>query len=548
VGDPREEQRRRAIRRLPGIAALLSLAIGLTVLGGWGLGSELLIRMHPSLPAMMPITAVSLILTAGALSAQRTGPRWRRWGVLASAVATTLGIAVLTSAAAGTANEVSVPLYLRMSWRTAVSVALLGMSLLCMALPNRRVNAAGPWIALVALLTPLVSLTGYALVESRFYAASTGIGMALHTAVSLLLLSLGTLALHPERGPLGALTSSAAGGVMARRMLPTLLLPLGLGALAIRVTQAGVLDTRLTSSLFIVTMMAALVAIIGRNTLTLNRLHAEQAKAQQQAHAEAERQRALAVENARLLKTAEQAAREREEVLAIVSHDLKNPLSVVRVSTALVSKQLAAVPNAEVLRRQLGAIDRATAHMNNLIHHLLDAARLDAGQALAIERQPAVLETLVDETLELLEPQAAQKALRLERHLEAGLEVECDRERILQVLANLLGNAVKFTPKEGTVTIEARRTEEEVQVSVRDTGPGIPESAQEHLFERHWQAPGTARQGSGLGLYIARGIIEAHGGWIRVESAPGKGSTFTIGLPLRMGEPNSGDGAELNRQ
>jgi signal transduction histidine kinase len=419
-----------------------------------------------------------------------------------------------------------------MSPQTALTYVLLGVSLLCMSQKHPRVRALAPWLALIALLPPLIALTGYAFLESRLYGTSSGVGMALNTAVGLTLLSIGALTLDPRHGPIGAITTSAAGGVMARRMLPTTLLPLAVGALTIRATLAGVLDPRLADPLFSVTMMVILATTIWRNATTLNHLHADQVKAEQQARAEAERQRTLAAENAQLYRTAQQAMREREDVLATVSHDLKNPLSAIRLSTALLSQRLEKMPDSAALGRQVGAIERAVAHMITLIHQLLDAARLDAGQALVIEPRPEPLNTLVGEALALIEPQVSEKSLRLEQRLATNVLVPCDRGRILQVLTNLLGNAVKFTPKGGTLAVECTQADGEVRVAVRDTGPGIPESEQAHLFERHWQAQGTARQGSGLGLYIARGIIDAHRGRIWVESTPGLGSTFTFSLPL----------------
>jgi signal transduction histidine kinase len=171
--------------------------------------------------------------------------------------------------------------------------------------------------------------------------------------------------------------------------------------------------------------------------------------------------------------------------------------------------------------------------MLELIGRLLDSARLDAGQALALEPHPEHLGGLLAEALAHIEPQATARAVRLERHLDADFQVSCDRVRILQVLANLLGNAVKFTPEGGMVRLEATRAQGMAHVRVRDTGPGIPPEAQAHIFERHWQAGGQdAPLGSGLGLYIARGLIQAHGGHIWVESAVGNGSTFAFTLPL----------------
>ncbi len=526
------EWRWQAVRWFPGVAVSLALLLAVTVLLGWLLESTPLTRVHPSLPAMMPATAVCLILAAGSLGGLLAGPHWALPSGLAATGVAAIGAMTLASYIWDIPWPAPGHLAARMSLQTALTYVLLGASLLCTSQKHPHARALAPWLALIALLPPLIALTGYAFLESRLYSTSRGVGMALHTAVGLKLLSLGVLTLNPKQGPMGAITTSAAGGVMARRMLPTTLLPLAVGALMIRATPAGLLDPRLADPLFSVAMMVILAAIVWSNAVTLNQLHAEQVKAEQLARAEAERQRALAAENAQLYRTTQQAMREREEVLATVSHDLKNPLSAIRLSTALLSSRLAKMPDSEALDRQVGAIERAVAHMITLIHQLLDAARLDAGQTLVIEPRPEPLDTLVGEALALIEPQASQKSLRLEQRLATSILVPCDRGRIIQVLTNLLGNAVKFTPEGGTLAVECTQADGEIRVAVRDTGPGIPESEQAHLFERHWQAQGTARQGSGLGLYIARGIIDAHGGRIWVESTPGMGSTFTFTLPL----------------
>nr|WP_225937518.1 HAMP domain-containing sensor histidine kinase [Myxococcus sp. RHSTA-1-4] len=278
--------------------------------------------------------------------------------------------------------------------------------------------------------------------------------------------------------------------------------------------------------------MVSLTAVVWRAAVVSNRLHEEQAEARRLAGQEAELQRHLAAENARLAHAAEAAAREREEVLAIVSHDLKNPLATVRLSAAVLDQKLARLPGGEALQGRVAAMDRAALVMLGLITRMLDAARLDAGQPLAVEPRPEPVSELIGEALALIEPQAARCNIHLEPRLAPGLMALCDRERILQVLANLLGNAVKFTPKDGTVTVETTEAPGEVRVAVRDTGPGIPEDELPRLFQRHWQSRGTAHRGSGLGLYIAKGLVEAHGGRLWVESTVGTGSTFHFTLPL----------------
>ncbi|SEU38316.1 sensor histidine kinase [Stigmatella erecta] len=527
-------------RPLPGVSAVLVFLLGGTVLLEWLLGWRGLNRLLPGLPAMVPMTAASLLLVAGVLGSFR----WAPGGRLARQSATVLLLLVNAVELASHTRLVPWPeaglWSLQTSPQTAVTLLLLGGGLFC-AGAQGRANTWAPGFVLGAFIPCLIALTGYAFQEPRFYGTQGPLGMAPHTLGALLLLNLGALALQPHRGPVRLLTSPAAGGVMARRMMPALLLPLVSGTLFWWAARARLIDFRLAPPLFIVTMVVALAAIIWRNALTLNRLHEEQVRAEQQARADAERQRLLASDNERLYEAAQQAAAGREEVLAIVSHDLKNPLSTIRLSTTMMTSRMAQHPELKRLDRQVGAIDRAVAHMLNLIHQLLDAARLDGGQALVIERHPEPVDALVEEALALIESQALRKSLRLEKRLATGLTVPCDRNRIHQVLANLLGNAVKFTPEGGVLTLETRTQDGALLVTVRDTGPGIPREAQPHLFERHWQAEKTARQGSGLGLYIARGIIQAHGGRIWVESAPGQGSAFTFCLPTRLPQEGSGE-------
>jgi PAS domain S-box-containing protein len=222
----------------------------------------------------------------------------------------------------------------------------------------------------------------------------------------------------------------------------------------------------------------------------------------------------------------------REELLAVVSHDLKNPLGAILLTTALMRRMKFEGEQGERLQGNVEKIQRAAERMNSLIRDILDLARIEAGHFL-IEPAPHPPLALMDEALELLQPLAAQKGLRMERQVRSQSlgPVHCDRERVLQVFSNLLGNAIKFTPAGGSVLVCAEPDEGSVRFSVKDTGPGIPAEQLPHLFDRYWQARDKARMGTGLGLFIARGIVAAHGGQIWVESIVGKGTTFSFTLP-----------------
>lgn len=235
----------------------------------------------------------------------------------------------------------------------------------------------------------------------------------------------------------------------------------------------------------------------------------------------------LAVDNVRLLEEAQRASRMREELLAIVSHDLKNPLGVIQLAAALVL-QNAAPPT----RKHLETIERAVSRMDHLIGDLLDVGSIQAGR-LAIEKRAEDAESLVREAVEQHEPLAKEKRIRLVRASGVhDVSVCCDRQRILQVFGNLVGNAIKFCRDGDTIAIRCERDGADVVFSVSDTGPGIAASELAHIFDPYWSAKQHAKKGTGLGLFISKGIVEAHGGRLSAESAPGAGATFYFALPI----------------
>jgi PAS domain S-box-containing protein len=241
------------------------------------------------------------------------------------------------------------------------------------------------------------------------------------------------------------------------------------------------------------------------------------------------RRAAIVVEHARLFHEAEQATRARDEVLAVVAHDLRNPLNTV---TMAVSLMLETTPVERVQeRRQVEIVRRAADRMNRMIQDLLDVKRMESGR-LSMDPKAEAPGVLINDTVDMLRPLATGSTIRLEADFPDNLPmVFADSARIQQVLSNLVGNAVKFTPREGVVTVCAERIEGEVRFAVIDTGAGIPAEQLPHIFGRFWQARTSDRRGIGLGLAIAKGIVEGHNGRIWVESHVGLGSTFYFTLP-----------------
>jgi signal transduction histidine kinase len=244
-------------------------------------------------------------------------------------------------------------------------------------------------------------------------------------------------------------------------------------------------------------------------------------------------QRELASEHARLadaLARTESALGMRDEVLAIVAHDLRAPLNAVQTSAAFLMDVELAEPER---RRLLHVIRRAASGMNGLIEDLLDVARMESG-AFTVDLHRLDFGALAAEVCEQFRPQATEGGRTLECDVERDIPpVSVDRDGMSRVLENLIGNALKFTRAGGSVTVRVRRQGDGVSCAVADTGVGIPRDELPHLFERFWQARRYRRGGAGLGLAIARGVVEAHGSQLSVESELGRGSVFSFVLPGR---------------
>ncbi len=224
------------------------------------------------------------------------------------------------------------------------------------------------------------------------------------------------------------------------------------------------------------------------------------------------------------------ADRRKDEFLSFVSHDLRNPLGVITMSVAGLTSRGELVP--ERVLKAGERIQRAAEQMAKLIGDLLDVASIEAGR-LRIEAAPWDAGVLVGEAVDAITPLAVQKGVWIETKLpEDAVRVSCDRGRVLQVLGNLIGNAIKFTRDGTTVAVRVEATTEEARITVSDSGPGISSEQLERVFDRFWQAEQAKRAGHGLGLYIAKGIVESHGARIGAESMVGQGSTFWFTLPL----------------
>jgi len=236
---------------------------------------------------------------------------------------------------------------------------------------------------------------------------------------------------------------------------------------------------------------------------------------------------ALSIENALLYRAAMQATRQRDDMLGIVAHDLRNPLQIISTNAALLRREAF-----ERTSESIGEIGNAVSRMNRLIQDLLDVARMEAGHLSLRPGRLAVPEFIRD-LLDAQSALASSAALEIRVALPPDLpDVWADRDRLHQIFENLIGNAIKFSKPGGQITLGAELEESEIVFSVADTGVGIAEADLPHIFDRFWQARKAKRRGAGLGLPIAKGLVQAHGGRVWAQSAVGKGSTFFLSIPI----------------
>jgi signal transduction histidine kinase len=227
------------------------------------------------------------------------------------------------------------------------------------------------------------------------------------------------------------------------------------------------------------------------------------------------------------LEVMRKAVAARDEIMGIVAHDLRNPLGAITMRAALLKHET----DSESTRHHAESIENVAMRMEYLIKTMLDAATMEAGR-FSVTPAPCAVEDLLRETVDMFAGLFASKHVRLDGQARAaGLTIQADRERVLQVLSNLLGNALKFTPQGGEVRVSIETQREMVRFTVSDTGPGISAENLSRIFERFWKDETPGKKGTGLGLFIAKGIVEAHGGQIWVESEPGRGSRFHFTIP-----------------
>jgi signal transduction histidine kinase len=500
------------------VCAGVSVAIGTLTLLGWFLGRPEWTTVLPGLPPMEPnsalmavVAGVSLVLLAPA-NASRA--RVVSGKILAAAI---LVFAVLPLLEHTFRIDIAIDRLLshgesrfnsqpgRPSPQTATAFGLIGATLLALNAKTLRGVRPTSMLAVLAALVPLISLLAYTFGTAELYGAQTlypFIGMGIPTAAALLALSLGALAARANDGPLSVLTRPDSGGLAARQLVAWLLFL----AAATCGIEAGARFRLYAAPIGSAGVM--LLGLVGGSVFVLRVAHTLSG----------------------MDRAAQSAIQARDDLMGIVAHDLRNPLSVI-VMQAEYLRMLPA-PKDTQADESADAISRSAMRMNHLIQDLLDVSRIEAG-SLSLRRTGVDPGRLLADAVESQQPLASAGRIELVADVAAPLpRILADQDRLMQVFENLIGNAIKFTEAGGRITVGAQSQDSHILFWVSDTGAGMRQQELPRVFDRFWRAQEGAKHGAGLGLPIAKGIVEAHGGRIWVESALGSGTTFSFTIPI----------------
>ncbi|WP_051971702.1 sensor histidine kinase KdpD [Massilia sp. 9096] len=488
---------------------------------GWVTGDDTLTSVQPGLPAMVPMTAALMVAAGAAILRQTRGRTARSGALLLVAIAALLLLChSLIHAHRHLPGLAWIDLNKLTSPVTASMFLMTGASLLCGGL-LRRVQA-GQWLALAVLMLALLTLASYAFRDTALYALLPARGTSVLTTFSFMLLAIALLGLRPHEGMMAAVGGSDAGARIVRRLLlSALALPVLLGLACGIALDLERIDVTTAIACLAWGMIALFTAVVWQAAVLLYR--------EEEARREAERARESA------LAALRQADANKDDFLALIAHELRNPLAPIGAAADLLRMQGDADPAR--VRRAGEIIGRQVANMTHLIEDLLDLSRVSRG-LLALDAEPVDLHAAVCDAVEQARPQVERRRHRLETELGAlHPMVSGDHKRLVQVVANLLGNAAKYTPEGGRIHLALRVHAErgEAQVRVEDNGIGIDPALLPHVFDSFMQgsrSAGRAEGGLGLGLALVKRLAELHGGSVAAFSAgPGQGSCFVLTLP-----------------
>ena len=518
---------------IPAFAGGTAIIAGALVLCGWHWELETLKRVLPTLVAMNPLTATLFVCAGSALltvAVPGAAPAIKTAGRILAALVAVIGLLKLADLFVDwlpnfdeiffhrELTNVQEPVPNRMAPNTALNFVLIGFAIMTVDL-RRKWYRASQALAILAGFGALLPITGYAYGARSFQGHPAFIPMALHTAIVFLILALGVFFASRSAGLTRVFLNDQPSGVLARRLFPlSIFLTLLLGWLRLWGDRQGLYDDAFGTALFAIALCVLLALLVRWAVWTIGRLEAERAAA-----------------NARL----QELSRRKDEMIAIVSHDLCSPLTGFRMVIDLVRED-----PARATGELLDLMDHSARRMVAMVRSMLDIAKLQSDD-FALELSDVRVSDVIRESLEPLAINANAKDISLELNPSPSEPmVRADRLRLSQIFNNLLSNAVKFTPSGGQVSVRVEPEGETVRVIVKDTGVGIPSHDLPHVFDKYFQAgtKSTAGEpGTGLGLAIVRDMVRLHAGRIDVESTVGQGTTFTVCLPA---EPDGASPSE----
>ena len=510
---------------VPVTCALACGAIAVLSGLGWLLGVPHLVSVFPGAPRMVPMTCVLMVLLALGLAREAGTPRT----VFPTALACGFVVAAALALLAGHAlHRVPAPFVFGgdhqvSPWSvsspvTAAMFLAVGAGLLFQARPSAIRN--GQVLALGVLLLALLTFAGFLVRDTFLYDMLPGKGTSVLTTFAFILLATGTLALHPRDGIMVAVAGHEPGAWVARRLLlSALAMPVLLGACIGLALRLGAIDVGTALALLVWSTMALFTAAVWYFSLVLYRF--------ENARRDAERERQAALDQLR------EADAHKDDFLALLAHELRNPLAPIRAAAELLRLRGGADP--EQLRRTSDVIARQVDHMTHLVDDLLDLSRVRRG-LITLDKVPVDLVAVAKNAVEQVRPQVERRRHSLDVRLpQEPVHVAGDHKRLVQVLANLLGNAAKYTPEGGRIRLALAVRGDLAEVCVEDNGIGIDAALLPRVFDSFTQGTrtaGRAEGGLGLGLALVRRLAELHGGEVAARSAgPGQGSTFVLTLP-----------------
>ena len=519
---------------LPIVCALASGAVAAFDLAGWVLDLPHLTSVFPGLPKMVPMTAVLALLLATTLAREVGRPRAAASTVVSCAC---VMVAALLLLAGHGLHRLPAPfvfgrgdqnsLWSVSSPVTSVMFLAGAAGVLCQVRPHAV--RYGQVLAFAVLLLALLTLAGYLVRGTYLYQLLPGKGTSVLTTLVFALLAVGTLALRPRHGIMVALSGGAAGAWVARRLLlSALALPVLLGAAVGLALQGGAIDVGTAIAFLVWGTVALFTGAVWYFALVLYRFD--------RARRAAERRTEAALAQLRA------ADAHKDDFMALLAHELRNPLAPIRAAADLLRLQTGADP--AQLRRTSDVIARQVDHITHLVDDLLDLSRARRG-LITLDRAPVDLLAVVRNAIEQVRPQILRRRHSLDTGLpDEDVHVSGDHKRLVQVLANLLGNAAKYTPEGGHIRLVVRAHPGAVEVCVQDNGIGIDAALLPRVFDSFTQgtrSAGRAEGGLGLGLALVRRLADLHDGTVVASSAgAGQGSTFVLTLPRLPEVPDAG--------